>query len=70
MAEFKVGDRLRHTPSGIEGVVTHITQKGVEPDGQHPGDTIIGYVLRLDDGSEATVYEDLEAVDDDKAPGV
>jgi preprotein translocase subunit YajC len=69
MAEFKVGDRVRHTPSGMVGVVTHITQKGVEPDGQHPGATIIGYVVRLDDGSEATVYQDLEAVDDDKAPG-
>jgi hypothetical protein len=69
MAEFKVGDRVRHTPSGIEGVVTHITQKGVESDGKHPDDTIKGYVVRLDDGSEATLYQDLEAVDDDKAPG-
>lgn len=68
MAEFKVGDRVRHTPSGMTGVVTHITQKDVEPDGQHPGATITGYVVRLDDGSKATLYRDLEGIGDDVAP--
>jgi hypothetical protein len=70
MAEFKVGDRVRHAPSGMTGTVTHITKKDVEPNGQRPEDTIVGYVVLLDDGSETTLFWDLEGLaDEDIAPG-
>lgn len=65
---FKVGDKVRLTTLEKVGEVIDVITKPVAPKGESDADyELYGYVVRLSDGSTATLFTELESYIEDES---